>query len=60
MGVQMIERQQYNDEFKREALRLIEPRTRSVDQLADEVGVSTSQLHAWRHSGLLSALSTYF
>lgn len=49
MGVQMVKRQKYSDEFKREAVRLMENRgSRSIDQVADDVGVSTSQLYAWR------------
>jgi len=49
MGIQMVKRQKYSDEFKREAVRLMENRgARSVDQVADDVGVSTSQLYAWR------------
>lgn len=50
MGVQMVKKQKYSDEFKREAVRLMENRGgRSVDQVADDVGVSTSQLYAWRN-----------
>ena len=49
MGIQMVKRQKYNDEFKREAVRLMENRgTKSVDAVADDLGVSTSQLYAWR------------
>jgi len=46
----MVKKQKYSDEFKREAVRLMENRGgRSVDQVADDVGVSTSQLYAWRN-----------
>lgn len=49
MGIQMVKRQKYNDEFKREAVRLMENRgTKSVDAVADDLGVATSQLYEWR------------
>ncbi len=45
MGIQMAKRQQYNDDFKREAVRLMENRgTKSVDAVVDDLGVATSQL----------------
>jgi len=49
MGIQMAKRQKYSEEFKREAVALMENRgARSVEQVADDVGVATSQLYAWR------------
>lgn len=49
MGVPMAKRQKYNDDFKREAVRLMEKRgSKSVDAVADDLGISTSQLYAWR------------
>jgi|SRR5690606_10541604 len=49
MGIQMAKRQKYSEEFKREAVGLMENRgTRSVDRVADDIGVATSQLYAWR------------
>lgn len=45
----MAKRQKYNDDFKREAVRLMENRgSKSVDRVVDDLGVSTSQLYAWR------------
>jgi len=48
MGVQMVKKK-HSDDFKREAVRMMETRgERSVDQVADDLGVVTSQLYAWR------------
>ena len=49
MGIQMAKRQKYNDDFKREAVRLMENRgSKSVDAVADDLGIATSQLYTWR------------
>ena len=49
MGIQMVKRQKYDDDFKLEAIRLMENRgSKSVDAVADDLGVATSQLYAWR------------
>jgi transposase len=49
MGVQMAKRQKYSDEFKREAVRLVESRgSKSVEAVADDLGIATSQLYMWR------------
>jgi transposase len=42
------QRKQYTDEFKRDAVRLMRNRgTRSVAQVADDLGVATNLLHRW-------------
>ena len=38
----------YSEEFRREALRLLERGDRPVTQLAAELGVSTESLRLWR------------
>lgn len=49
MGVQMVRNKRYSDDFKREAVRLMEDRgERSIEQVADDLGIATSQLYAWR------------
>lgn len=50
MGVRtMSKRKQHNEEFKREAVRLMQSRgERTVEQVADDVGVSAGQLYKWR------------
>jgi transposase len=45
----MAKRQKYDDEFRREAVRLMEHRgSKSVDAVADDLGVAASQLYTWR------------
>ena len=42
-------RRKYTDEFKQEAVRLLDGRgTRTVADVAAELGVSPNQLHGWR------------
>ena len=47
----------FTDEFKQEAVRLIETSGRSVQQIANDLGISKSTLSRWRseheHSDLL-------
>ena len=44
-------RREYSNEFKREALALIES-GRSLASVAEELGISTSSLHRWRKEGI--------
>ena len=49
MGVQMTKGRKHSNEFKRDAVALMENRgDRTIDQVADDLGVSASQLYAWR------------
>jgi transposase len=42
------QRKKYTDEFKREAVRMMRSRgTRTVAQVADDLGVATNILHRW-------------
>lgn len=42
------QRKQYTDEFKREAVRMMRNRgTRTVAQVADDLGVTGNLLHRW-------------
>ena len=42
------QRRQYTDEFKRDAVRMMRERgTRTVGQVADDLGVTTNLLHQW-------------
>lgn len=42
------QRKRYTDEFKREAVRMMRARgTRTVGQVADDLGVTTNLLHMW-------------
>jgi len=41
-------RKKYTDEFKRDAVRMMRNRgSRTVSQVADDLGVSANQLHRW-------------
>jgi transposase len=42
-------RRQYDENFKRNAVDLTLQSTRSLRQVADELGISESMLHQWRH-----------
>ena len=50
MGVRALaNRKKHSEEFKREAVRLMETRgERSVEQVADDIGIHASQLYHWR------------
>ena len=50
MGVRALaNRKTHSEEFKREAVRLMESRgERSVEQVADDLGLHSSQLYKWR------------
>lgn len=42
------QRKQYTDEFKRDAVRMMRDRgSRTVGQVADDLGVATNLLHQW-------------
>lgn len=42
------QRKQYTDEFKRDAVRMMRERgTRTVTQVADDLGIATNLLHQW-------------
>lgn len=46
----MGKRRKYTEEFKREAVRLLETRgERTVGDVAQSLGVAENLLHAWRH-----------
>jgi transposase len=42
------ERRQYTDEFKREAVRLMESSGKPVVQLARDLGINDNNLYRWR------------
>jgi transposase len=45
----MAKRKKYTEEFKREAVRLLESRgERTISDVAESIGVGENQLHAWR------------
>jgi transposase len=42
------QRKQYSEEFKRDAVRMMRNRgTRTVTEIADDLGVNANQLHRW-------------
>ncbi len=43
-------RKVYTREFKVEAVRLLEESELSAQQIADDLGISTSSLHRWRQN----------
>jgi transposase len=44
-------RRQFTDEFKLEAVRLLASSGRPLSQIAQELGIAPSRLHAWRNRG---------
>lgn len=44
-----IERKSYTEEFKREAVQLLESSGKSVPQLANDLGVDENNLYRWRN-----------
>src|ERR1700732_4757055 len=46
-----IARRQFTDEFKREAVGLLASSDRPLSQIAQELGIATSRLRAWRNMG---------
>lgn len=45
----MAKRKQYTEEFKKDAVRLMLARgTRTVDEIADKLGIAPSMLHRWQ------------
>jgi transposase len=44
-----IERKSYTEEFKRETVRLLESSGKSVQQLANDLGVDENNLYRWRN-----------
>jgi transposase len=44
-------RGQYTDEFKQEAVGLLASSGRPVSQIAEELGIASSRLRAWRNKG---------
>src|ERR1700731_4848342 len=44
-------RRQYTDEFRREAVWLLASSGRSLSHIAQELGIATSRLRAWRNRG---------
>ena len=51
----MLEKKQYTEEFKREALRLLESSGKPVATLERELGLSHGLLRAWRKRFRVSA-----
>ena len=48
-GIEMAKRRKYTEEFKREAVRLVESRGEcSVTDVAASLGVAENLLHAWK------------
>lgn len=43
-----IERRMYTEEFKREAVRLMETSGKSIAQLARDLGINDNNLYRWR------------
>jgi transposase len=43
---------QYDDEFKREAIRLTKEGGKSVAAIARDLGISSSTLHGWRYKSV--------
>jgi transposase len=43
-----VERRQYTEEFKREAVRLMETSGKPIAQLARDLGIKDNNLHRWR------------
>ena len=52
------ERRVFTEEFKREAVRLIEASGRTISQIADDLGVGLSTLTRWKRIYRESASST--
>ena len=49
MSKKSAKRKRYTDEFKAEALRLVEQRgSRTIGEVAQSIGVSESLLHSWK------------
>ena len=48
-------RRAFTDEFKREAVSLLEGSGRPLTQVATELGIQPSMLRAWRGKGTLAA-----
>jgi transposase len=48
-------RRTFTDEFKREAVSLLEGSGRPLTQVATELGIQPSMLRAWRGNGTLAA-----
>jgi transposase InsO family protein len=44
-------RRQYTDDFKREAVGLLASSGRPLSQIAEELGIASSRLRAWRNKG---------
>ncbi len=55
----MGKRKQYSEKFKKDAVRLVQSRgTRTVDEVAAGLGVSSSMLHRWQKRYSASADDT--
>ena len=42
-----VQRQRYNDEFKRETVRYIQSRAKSITDIAEELNIPAGTLHKW-------------
>ncbi len=51
----MTTRRAFTDEFKREAVSLLEGSGRPLTQVAMELGIQPSMLRAWRGNGTMTA-----
>jgi transposase len=48
-GVHMGEqRQRYNEEFKKQAVKLLQEQTKSVEEIALELDIPAKTLHSWK------------
>ncbi|GKU77258.1 transposase [Paenibacillus sp. L3-i20] len=41
------QRQRYNEEFKRQAVRFVQEQTKTVTDIAEELNIPISRLHQW-------------
>jgi transposase len=58
MSRKMSKRKKYTPEFKAEAVRQVESRgTRTVLEVAQSLGVSSTLLHGWRKPGAVPVVS---
>lgn len=42
------QRQRYNEEFKKQAVKLLQEQTKSVGEIAQELDIPAKTLHGWR------------
>lgn len=42
------QRQRYNEEFKKQAVKLLQEQTKSVEEIAQDLDIPAKTLHAWK------------